>query len=111
MDQEPTATAHDFAVARDGDATYRLTGTVTATSTGWTVDVHPVSDGVVAEARLARFLVHAIAPDPDDVVQPTETDLPVDHAFEDDAALETVVVHLQGATTADGGAVLELSIG
>lgn len=110
MAYELTATARDIALVREGPSGYRLTGTVTATSSGWTVDAHPLNEGVVPQPELARWLVHAVAPGEGDTVTFVVTDVPFDVAFEDDAALKVVHVHLQGATTEDGGDTVDLTV-
>lgn len=110
MAYELSATAHDFAVVRDGETAYRLTGTVTATTTGWTIDAHPLNEGIVPQPEMARWLVHAIAPGEGDTVTFVVTDYPVDVAFEDEAGLKTVFVNLQGAATEDGDDAIELSV-
>lgn len=110
MTYELSATAHDLALVRDGGTSYRLTGTVTATTTGWTVESHPLNEGIVPQPDLSRRLLHVIPPAEGDTVILVVTDIPLDEAFEDDAELERLHVELQGATTEDGGHHLDLTV-
>ncbi|HEV7721683.1 MAG TPA: hypothetical protein VGO60_10380 [Iamia sp.] len=98
MGNDTSAAAHDFTVVRDGSTSYHLTGTVTTSSTGWTVEIHPMSDGIVSDPEIARFLVNAMAPGEGDATEDVVTDQPVEATFEDAAELTVVFVHLQGAT-------------
>jgi len=110
MGNDQSATAHDFSLAREDPPIYRLKGTVTTTSTGWTVEIYTIPDGFVPEDELSRFLLHAVPPDSDVAVEWVMTDHPVELSFEDVPALERVFVHLQGATDGGDGTEIEVPV-
>ncbi|HMJ78788.1 MAG TPA: hypothetical protein VK507_22585 [Iamia sp.] len=105
-----SAAAHDFTLVRDTSTTYRLAGIVTTPSTGWTVEFHPMSDGIVDDPEIARFLVHAVPPVEDVAIEEVATDHPVEASFEDAAELTAAFVHLQGATFGQDGTDFEVPV-